>query len=271
MEDWMNAPITFPPISSDDVSKDRIIVEDEVEGYLIRRVYVVQGASVEVMFEHCFENLPATVNARLKETHMDLVGFAGDVVKPMGKIDLEICFGIEGLCRRTIMKFRVIRAPLPYNIILGRSGIKILWAISSSLHCMMKLPTSRGIATLMTRSVIISECRRLEKKQMIEEELKEKVPKGNEVALTEEVVLNLVYPDQRVIIGRGLTEECKSQLKLLLKDNLEVFAWKPSDMTGVPRGNNGAHFGCRPHHETSVLEAQDLVRREKSGSNKGSV
>ncbi|GJR42169.1 hypothetical protein Tco_1310272 [Tanacetum coccineum] len=48
-EIWMNTPITFPPVSSEDVSDEPIIVEAELEGYLVRRVYVDAGASVEVI------------------------------------------------------------------------------------------------------------------------------------------------------------------------------------------------------------------------------
>ncbi|GKA47621.1 hypothetical protein Tco_0740504 [Tanacetum coccineum] len=100
--------------------------EAEIEGYLVRRVYVDEGSSVEVMFEHCFENLPAKVKAGLRETRTDLVGFAGEVAKPLGKINLEVCFGNKGLSRRTSMKFIVIRAPSPYNVILGRPGMKMV-------------------------------------------------------------------------------------------------------------------------------------------------
>ncbi|GJW88661.1 hypothetical protein Tco_0164001 [Tanacetum coccineum] len=95
-EAWMNTPITFPGVISDDASDEPLIIEAEVEGYLVRRVYVDEGSSVEVMFEHCFENLPAKVRAGLRETRTDLVGFAGEVAKPLGKIDLEVCFGNEG-------------------------------------------------------------------------------------------------------------------------------------------------------------------------------
>ncbi|GJS58250.1 hypothetical protein Tco_0653034 [Tanacetum coccineum] len=55
-------------------AQEPLIVEAEVEGYLIRKVYVDEGASVEVMFEHCFENLSLAIRARLKETQNDLVG-----------------------------------------------------------------------------------------------------------------------------------------------------------------------------------------------------
>ncbi|GKD85086.1 reverse transcriptase domain-containing protein [Tanacetum coccineum] len=167
---WMNAPITFPLVSTKDVSDEPLIVEAKVEEYLVRRIYVDGGASVEVKFEHCFENLSLEIKARLKETQTDLVGFARETTKPLGKIELEVCFGSEGLCQRTIMKFTVIRSPSPYNVILGRTNLKALRAIPSTIHSIMKFPTLSGIATLVTRSEIISECWRLEKKQVIEEE-----------------------------------------------------------------------------------------------------
>ncbi|GJU38970.1 hypothetical protein Tco_1191927 [Tanacetum coccineum] len=60
-EAWMNTPITFPGVILDDASDEPLIIEAKVEGYLVRRVYMDEGSSVEVMFEHCFENLPAKV------------------------------------------------------------------------------------------------------------------------------------------------------------------------------------------------------------------
>ncbi|GJT36512.1 reverse transcriptase domain-containing protein [Tanacetum coccineum] len=167
-ESWMNIPITFPAVSSEDISEEPLIVKAEVEGYLVRRVYVDEGSSVEVMFEHCFEKLNPRIKARLRETQTDLVGFAGEVSKPLGKIELEVCFGNRGLCRRTFMKFIVVRAPSPYNTILGRPGLKTLRAIPFTIHAMMKFPTLKGVATLVTRTLIITECRCLEKKQMVE-------------------------------------------------------------------------------------------------------
>nr|GEW09864.1 reverse transcriptase domain-containing protein [Tanacetum cinerariifolium] len=85
----MNIPISFPAISSEDVSEEPLIVEAEVEGYLVRRVYVDEGSSVEVMFEHYFENLNPKIKDRLRETQTDLVGFAEEVSKLLGKIELE--------------------------------------------------------------------------------------------------------------------------------------------------------------------------------------
>ncbi|GJR97854.1 reverse transcriptase domain-containing protein [Tanacetum coccineum] len=134
--------------------RKRKVREGEVEGYLVRRVYMDEGASIEVMFEHCFENLSPLIKARLKETQTDLVGFAG------------------------------------------------------------------------------------EKKQVIDNETEEGEKEGSdakEVSVTEEVLVNPTFPDQLVIIEGGLSETCKSQLKLILKANWDIFAWELVDMTGIGR------------------------------------
>ncbi|GJU04334.1 reverse transcriptase domain-containing protein [Tanacetum coccineum] len=204
MKSWMNTPISFPPIMTDDASDEPLIIEAEIEGYLVRRVYVDEGSSVEVM--------------------------GGS--KTLGKIDLEVCFGNEGLSRRTSMKFIVVRAPSPYNVILGRPGLKILHDIPSTIHSMIKFPTPKGIATLIARTTIIVECRLREEKQVVWEET---LQEEEGVDATEQIIVNLSFPDQIVTIGGRLSKDCKDQLKTLLKGSMEVFAWEPADMTGVPR------------------------------------
>ncbi|GKA37596.1 reverse transcriptase domain-containing protein [Tanacetum coccineum] len=66
------------------------------------------------------------------------------------------------------MKFTVIPAPSPYNIILGLPGLRKLKAIPSTIHRMMKFPTSWGIATLVSQTPTVFECRTVGKKQAIE-------------------------------------------------------------------------------------------------------
>nr|GEU49917.1 reverse transcriptase domain-containing protein [Tanacetum cinerariifolium] len=193
-------------ISSKDVYEEPLIVEAEMEEYLVRRVYVDEGSSVEVRFEHCFENL----NLRIKD-------------------------------RRTSMKFIMVRAPSPYNIILGRPGLKALRAIPSTIYSMIKFLTPKGVATLVTRTVVIAECRRLEKKQMIKGERPEE--KG-EVAATEEVLINPSFPDQLVTVG--------------------VFTWEPSDMAGVPRRIIEHALNVNPSLDP-VCQKQRTFSTEKSG------
>ncbi|GJY88583.1 hypothetical protein Tco_0503211 [Tanacetum coccineum] len=83
------------------------------------------------------------------------------------------------------------------------------------------------------------ELERLEKKQMIEKGASQKTLQEEEgpeiVDLTEHTLINPAYPDQLVTIGGNLSEECKSQLRILLKKSMDVFAWELTDMIGVPK------------------------------------
>nr|GEV20944.1 reverse transcriptase domain-containing protein [Tanacetum cinerariifolium] len=177
-ESWMKAPIVFPPLLMEDASNEPLIIEAVKEGFLVHRVYVDQGASVEMMFEHCFENLSPVIRSRLRGTQMDLVGFAGGVVKPLGEIELEVVFGDESLFRTVMINFTVVRAPSPYNVIFGRTGLRSLRAVSSTIHSM-------------------------EVNQNINQE--KEVPER--VDLIEQTFVNPAYPDQLVIIGGSLSAQ----------------------------------------------------------------
>nr|GEW47029.1 reverse transcriptase domain-containing protein [Tanacetum cinerariifolium] len=50
------------------------------------------------------------------------------------------------------------------------------------------------------------------------------------------VALHLDFPDQEVAIRGMLSDKGRTELCSILKKNLGIFAWQPSDMTGVPRG-----------------------------------
>nr|GEU35830.1 reverse transcriptase domain-containing protein [Tanacetum cinerariifolium] len=195
---WMKAPIMFPPLSMKDASDEPLIIEAVMEGYLVRRVYVDQGASVEVMFEHCFENLSPAIKSRLRDTQMDLVGLAGGV---------------------------------------DRFNIPPCGFLDNTLHG--KIPHPKGVATLVTRSAIIFECWRLERKQMVEQEVNQNVNQEKKVStrvdLIEKASVNPVYLDQVITIEGSLSEQCKNQLRTLLKESMDVFAWEPADMIGIPR------------------------------------
>ncbi|GJY42755.1 hypothetical protein Tco_0430968 [Tanacetum coccineum] len=114
-EGWMNVPIIFSPVPARDLSEEALVVEAEVEGYLVQRIHIDEGALVEIMFKHCFNMLHPSIQSRLVETQTTVSGFSREQVKPLGKIELDVCFGGSGRCRRAIMKFTVIPAPSPYN------------------------------------------------------------------------------------------------------------------------------------------------------------
>ncbi|GJR60722.1 reverse transcriptase domain-containing protein [Tanacetum coccineum] len=70
-----------------------------------------------------------------------------------------------------------------------------------------------------------------------------------------QVAIHLEYPEQTIALGSTLTYEGHKALCELLRHNLDIFAWKPKDMTGVPR-----HLA---KHRLNVREGCLPVRQKK--------
>ncbi|GKC58274.1 reverse transcriptase domain-containing protein [Tanacetum coccineum] len=71
------------------------------------------------------------------------------------------------------------------------------------------------------------------------------------------VAIHPEYPKQTIAIGSTLTEKGCKELCTLLGQNLDVFAWKPADMTGVPRHT--------AEHRLHVREGCSPIRQKKMG------
>ncbi|GJU18301.1 hypothetical protein Tco_1146267 [Tanacetum coccineum] len=81
------------------------------------------------------------------------------------------------------------------------TGMMELRAVSSIVHAMVKFPTLKGIATLITQTEPVYECRWSER-QVVEndkghETTTSREPKGPE----EEVLVNPAHSEQRIMIG----------------------------------------------------------------------
>ncbi|GJX47095.1 reverse transcriptase domain-containing protein [Tanacetum coccineum] len=71
------------------------------------------------------------------------------------------------------------------------------------------------------------------------------------------VAIHPEYPEQTVAIGSTLTEKGRKELCSLLKQNLDIFAWKPADMMDVPRSI--------AEHRLNIREECSPVRQKKRG------
>ncbi|GJY19688.1 reverse transcriptase domain-containing protein [Tanacetum coccineum] len=95
---------------------------------------------------------------------------------------------------------------------------------------MLKFPVDGGIVTICSTMLIPAEC------AMVITSYKE-IPK--EAGVRHEnfkIALHPNFPDQEVAIRGTLSAKGQTELCSLLKENLDIFAWQPSDMTGKKRG-----------------------------------
>ncbi|GJT30909.1 reverse transcriptase domain-containing protein [Tanacetum coccineum] len=185
--------ISFPPLEEEDGTEGPMIIEAEMGGHFVHRMYVDGGSSLEILYEHSFNRFLLEVKSQMIPAATPLVGFSGEIIWPLGQISLLIKIGDEEHSTSAWMNFVVVRLPSPYNGIIGRP--------------------------------VVTE---------------EKI----------QVAIHPEYPEQTITIGSTLTEEGRKELCGLLRSNLDIFARKPTDMTGVPRHiakhRLNIHEGCLP-------------------------
>ncbi|GKF82973.1 reverse transcriptase domain-containing protein [Tanacetum coccineum] len=135
-----------------------VVVNALIEGFRVRRIYVDGGSSSKIMYEHCFRNLSYRTRSRLRKYQNPLVGFLGEVNYPLGVIDLEVTIGECGRTRTVIMEFKVVKSSSPFNALLGRTGMRSLGVVASTIHSMIKFLTLNGITTIVTTRETLREC-----------------------------------------------------------------------------------------------------------------
>ncbi|GKF60789.1 hypothetical protein Tco_0177575, partial [Tanacetum coccineum] len=126
--DLMNELI-FLAIPQSQLTDGPIILEGIVEGNRVRRILVDGGSSSEIMYEHCFINLDNNVQSRLRRCKAPIIGFSGETYHPLGLISLRVTMGKEGRSKTVLMEFAIIKCYSPYNIIIGRTGMRSLEAV----------------------------------------------------------------------------------------------------------------------------------------------
>ncbi|GJU46675.1 reverse transcriptase domain-containing protein [Tanacetum coccineum] len=116
---------------------------------------------------------------------------------------------------------------------------------------MLKILVEGGVITLKSSKLVPLEC--------VVVSGPEGAPSATKPIIKEriKVAINPLYPEQTVMIGSTLTEEGCNKLCELLQRNLDIFTWKPADMTVVPR-----HIA---KHRLNMRDGCSLVRQKKRG------
>ncbi|GJS16791.1 reverse transcriptase domain-containing protein [Tanacetum coccineum] len=243
--------MSFPPLNEEDGTESPMIIEIEMGGHFVHRVYIDGGASSEVLYEHCFAKLRKEIRDQMVPATTHLIGFSGETIWPLGQIALLVKIGDEAHSTSAWMNFMVIRSPSQHNAIIGRPGIRKIRAVPSTAHGMLKFPVEGGTVTLQSSRVIPMECAMISGPSN-QTPVVSQIP---EVKIN--VAIHPEYPEQTVAIGSTLTEKGRKELCVLLKQNLDIFAWKPADMTGVPRSI--------AEHRLNIREGYSPVRQKKRG------
>ncbi|GJX00089.1 hypothetical protein Tco_0184002 [Tanacetum coccineum] len=150
--------ISFPPLGDEDGTEVPMIIESEIGGHFIHRIYVYRGSASEILYEHYFNRLHLEVKIQMIPATAPLIGFSGEIIWPMGQILLRVKIGDVDHFTSTWMNFMVVTSPSPYNRTIGRPGVRKIQAVPSTAHGMLKFPVPGGILTLRSNRIIPLEC-----------------------------------------------------------------------------------------------------------------
>nr|GEZ96398.1 reverse transcriptase domain-containing protein [Tanacetum cinerariifolium] len=149
----------------------------------------------------------------------------------------------------TWMNFVVVKSPSPYNGIIGRPRVRKIQAVPSTAHRMLKFSVPGGILTLCSIRIIPLKCTMVSGPKTQPFDIIQAAEERIKMAIHPE------YPEQKIAIGFTLTKKGRKALCDLLRRNLDIFHWKPVDMTGVPR-----HIA---EHRLNVRDGCSPVRQRK--------
>ncbi|GKA17830.1 reverse transcriptase domain-containing protein [Tanacetum coccineum] len=107
--------ITFLPLESSGGQENPIVIEAEVEGHLIHRMYVDGGSASEVLYDQCFNKLRPEIKNQMVLATTPLLGFRSEISWPLGQISLMVSLGDGEHSTSTMMNFMVVIFSSPYN------------------------------------------------------------------------------------------------------------------------------------------------------------
>ncbi|GJW73887.1 hypothetical protein Tco_0133257 [Tanacetum coccineum] len=117
------------------------------------------------------------------------VRFSGETYHPLRIIDLRATMEKERRSKTVLMEYAIIKCRSPYNVIIGRTRMRSLRAVGSTIYSMIKFPTNQGIVAMETSRKALWECRQLEMVQGSWKEVQWRQCKQQMSRIREQVIL----------------------------------------------------------------------------------
>ncbi|KAL2235115.1 UNVERIFIED_CONTAM: Retrovirus-related Pol polyprotein from transposon [Sesamum indicum] len=220
---------------------DPMVVKLDIANFTVHKVLIDSGSSADIIFKNVVDRM-GLENARLEPVKTPLVGFGGSEVASLGTIELPVSMGEEPKRKTLMVKFLVVDTPFTYNVILGRPGLNSFRAVISTYHMKMKFPTEYGIRKVSCDQKEARKCYNLStkgeprpKKQKVREDAEPRPYEAEHLKPSEEykaIQLATEDPSKTTRIGSSLNEGEMAMINFLRK-NADMFAWSPSNFTGI--------------------------------------
>jgi hypothetical protein len=125
-----------------------MVLKAQIGGYDIERVFMDVGSGINLIYARTLKAMSISLEW-LKPTDCSFHGIVPGIEKhPLGKIELDVCFGDNGNFRREKLEFEVMDWPSQYHAILGWPAFAKFMAVPQYAYLALKIPGPKGVITV---------------------------------------------------------------------------------------------------------------------------
>nr|ABF97190.1 retrotransposon protein, putative, Ty3-gypsy subclass [Oryza sativa Japonica Group] len=214
-----------------------LVLDPVVRNVKLRRTLIDGGSALNILFAKTLDDMQIP-RTELKPSNAPFHGvIPGLSATPLGQITLPVTFGTRENFRTENVCFEVADFETAYHAILGRPALAKFMAVPHYTYMMMKMPGPRGVISLRSDIKQAVTC---------DKESYEMAQTHETTLAREEIRLSATTAGEGEVPATKLTktEESDAKAKKIPLDpsdpdktanNKDIFAWKPSDMPGIPR------------------------------------
>jgi hypothetical protein len=159
---WSDQPVRF--IRVDHPRKvprpchSPMVLKAQIGGYDVGRVFMDAGSGINLIYARTLKAMCISLE-NLKPTDCSFHGIVpGAANYPLGKIELDVCFGDSSNFRREKLEFEVMDWPSQYHAILGRPVFAKFMAVPHYAYLTLKILGPKGTITVQGSFEVSNTC-----------------------------------------------------------------------------------------------------------------
>jgi hypothetical protein len=150
--DWSDKPITFDQGNHPDhvpsPGKYPLVVDPVIGNIRLTKVLMDRGSSLNIIYAETL----GVLQIDLSSIQAGAAPFHGIIprkrVRPLGQLDLSVCFGTPSNFRKETLTFEVVGFRGTYHSVLGRSCYTKFMAVPSYTYLKLKMPGPNRVITV---------------------------------------------------------------------------------------------------------------------------
>jgi hypothetical protein len=159
---WSNQPVRFSradhPRKVPRPGHAPMVLKAQIGGYDVGRVVMDAGSGINLIYARTLKAMCISLES-LKPTDCSFHGIVpGGTNYPLGRIELDVCFGNSSNYRREKLEFEVMDWPSQCHAILGRPAFAKFMAVPHYAYLTLKIPGPKGRITVQGNFEVSNTC-----------------------------------------------------------------------------------------------------------------